>query len=60
MADSGANMLAAMNNFADPFLRIPCTAHRINLAVSDLLTIKKIKIKSTIYWIIITLTTSLL
>lgn len=45
VADRGANMLAAMRMFDDEFVKVPCSAHRINLAVGDLLKEKKIKFK---------------
>lgn len=37
VADSGANMLAALGNFDVNVLKLPCSAHKINLAVGDLL-----------------------
>lgn len=45
VADSGANMLCAMKKFGTEFLKIPCSAHRINLAVGDIFNEKNIKYK---------------
>lgn len=46
VADSGANMLAVLRNFDGNLQKLPCSAHKINLAVGDLLNEKKIEEKS--------------
>ncbi|CAF1106996.1 unnamed protein product [Brachionus calyciflorus] len=43
--DSGANMKGAVAKFSNDMLKLPCAAHKLNSCVTDLLNIKKIKIK---------------
>ena len=52
VADSGANMLAALRIFDCDVLKLQCSAHKINLAVGDLINEKNIKEKCNIYLLI--------
>lgn len=45
VADSGANMSAALSKFDDEFISLPCAAHRLNLSVNELFSQKNIKSK---------------
>jgi hypothetical protein len=45
VADSGPNMVSATNKLHEKVQKVPCVAHRLNLAVNDLLKVKKIKEK---------------
>ncbi|CAF1096031.1 unnamed protein product [Brachionus calyciflorus] len=45
ISDSGSNIKLAVSLLNDEILKLPCSAHKINLCVSDLFKHKKIKIK---------------
>lgn len=46
VTDSGANVKISVRIFSDNMIKIPYTAHKINLCVKDLLITKIVKIKN--------------